>query len=77
MIGDLEWWEQRLLSSTPCGMAFELLLKHPSDGEIVIFTDACTEIGGGGFIRGVNTTIYFQVRWSDTIKAVVQKAKEL
>ena len=41
----LDWWEQRLTSESPCGMSFELLLKHPSDGDIVIYTDACTEVG--------------------------------
>ena len=58
-------------------MSFELLLKHPSDGDIIIYTDACTEIGGGGFIRGVGTTIYFQVEWTDTIKAAIEKYRDL
>ena len=73
----LDWWEQRLSSTTPCGMSFELLLKHPSDEDIVIHTDACTEIGGGGFIRGIGTTIYFQVRWTDTIKAAIEKYRDI
>ena len=76
-IQDLEWWEQRLESSTPCGMSFELLLKHPKDGEIIIYTDACTEIGGGGLIRGLGTTIYFQVRWTNTAKAGVEQFRKI
>ena len=70
VICDLEWLEQRLSSSTPCGMSFELLVKYTSDVEIIICTDACTEIGGGGFIRGIDTTVYFHVKWADTNKAV-------
>ena len=73
----LEWWEQRLTSTTPCGMSFELLLKHPSDGNIIIYTDACTEIGGGGFIRGIDTTICFQVRWCNTIKSAIEFYRDL
>ena len=77
VINDLEWWEQRLMSSTPCGTSFELLLKHPSTGDIIIYTDACTEVGGGGFIRGLDTTIFFQVKWADTNKLAVQKFRPL
>ena len=77
VLRDLEWWERKLSSNTPCGMSFELLLKHPSDGDIIIYTDACTEIGGGGFIRGISTTIYFQIRWTDTIKGAVEQYRDL
>ena len=28
VITNLEWWERRLTSTAPCGMSFELLLKH-------------------------------------------------
>ena len=73
----LKWWEKILTSNTPCGMSFDLLLKHPSDSEIVIYTDACTEIGGGGFIMGLGNTIYFQIKWADTNFTVVEKSREL
>ena len=73
----LDWWERRLTSPSPCGISFELLLKHPSDGDITIYTDACTEIGGGGFIRGIGTTIYFQIEWSNTIKKAIEKYRDL
>ena len=62
---DLEWWLKVLTRDAPCGMSFDLLLKHPSDADIIIYTDACTEIGGGGFIRGLGKTIAFQVVWNE------------
>ena len=43
----------------------------------MIYTDACTEVGCGGFIRGLGTTIYFQIEWVDTIKAVIEKYRDL
>ena len=77
VLDDLQWWHDILSSDTLCGMSFELLLKHPSDGDIIIYTDACTEIGGGGFIMGLGPTRYFQIKWSQTIFEWVSEKRHL
>ena len=77
VLNDLRWWKRILESPSVCGMSFDLILKHPSDGDIVIYTDACTKIGGGGFITGLGPTQYFQIRWEDTIYNAVLQYRDL
>ena len=77
VLDDLEWWRQRLTSGVVCGTSFDLLLKHPSDGDVIVYTDACTETGGGGYITGLGNTIFFQVKWANTIYNKVANYRKL
>ena len=76
-LDNLRWWEKVLDGPGQLGTSFDLLLKHPSDGDIHIYTDACTELGGGGFILGLGPIRFFQVKWSDTNYGAVLKYRDL
>ena len=76
-VRNLRWWQKILSEPENCGTSFDLLLKHPSEGDIVIYTDACTEIGGGGFIQESGHIQYFQVKWEDTRLQALEKYREV
>ena len=64
VLEDLKWWSNILESPTKCSASFDLILKHPSDGDFHVFTDATTKFGFGGFCNDCG----FQVDWKDTDK---------
>ena len=65
VLEDLKWWTNILESPAKCSTSFDLILKHPSDGDFNIFTDATTKFGFGGFCGDCG----FQVNWEDTDKS--------
>ena len=69
VIEDLKWWKNVLSKPDLCKISFDLVLKHPSDGDYKLFSDASSEIGGGGYIVDSNNKVIvrFQVNWKDTI----------
>ena len=69
VIEDLKWWKSILEKPELCCTSFDLLLKHPSDGEFKLWSDATTTVGGGGYVTDANNNILFtyQFDWKDTI----------
>ena len=78
VLEDLKWWLNVLNHPEWCWTSFDLLLKHPSDGDIQIYTDASSKIGGGGIIIWPDNTVEtIQVRWKDTIYHKVKQTREI
>ena len=69
VIEDLKWWANVLSKSDLCRISFDLALKHPSDGDFKLYSDASSTIGGGGYVldKNNNVIVRFQVKWKDTI----------
>ena len=63
VLEDLRWWESVLQNPTNVEVDFDYILKSPDAADFEIYTDATTEIGFGGHLD----SIWFQVRWEDTI----------
>ena len=69
VIEDLLWWSNILQQPELCRTSFDLILKHPSDGDIQLFSDASSKYGGGGFLTSKlwKCDRKFQVLWDETI----------
>ena len=69
VIEDLKWWANILSQPDLCCMSFDLALKHPSDGDFKLFSDASSKIGGGGYVvdKNNNVVLRFQIDWKDTM----------
>ena len=69
VIEDLKWLANILQQPDLCCTSFDLALKHPSDGDYKLYSDASSKIGGGGYMIDNNNNVVFryQVNWSDTI----------
>ena len=71
VIEDLKWWSWALRKLN--GVPFEWLLKsHNSNFDVVIWTDASSKIGMGGWSSLGRS---FQLRWSQTILKKVKKLR--
>ena len=60
-------------------MSFDLVLKHPSDGDIQLYSDASSIYGGGGYLTSKlwKNRRKFQVLWSDTILDKVRAVRPI
>ena len=69
VIEDLEWWANILQQRELCRISFDLALKHPSDSDYKLYSDASSTIGGGGYLVDDNNTVVlrYQVNWKNTI----------
>ena len=76
---DLKWWLNILKQPKLCTTSFDLLLKHPSEGDFVLWSDATTTIGGGGYVtnKAKQILLYYQFDWNDTILKEVLKVRPL
>lgn len=79
VLEDLKWWLNVLKKPELCTTSFDLLLKHPSDGDLSLWSDATTTIGGGGYVTDKNNNIllYYQFDWQDTILDKVKLVRPL
>ena len=79
VIEDLKWWANILKQPELCRTSFDLILKHPSDGDYKLYTDASSKWGGGGYVvdKNNNYVVKFQVDWFDTILLNVRKIRPI
>ena len=72
-IEELKWWLKQLQHAAQ-GIKYELILKHPADADIDVYTDAAGSLiegGMGGWTRGY----YFQIFWNETIRELIEKTR--
>lgn len=79
VIEDLKWWADILSDPKLCRTSFDLILKHPSDGDYRLFTDASGKWGGGGYVTDKDNKIIFkfQIDWFDTILMRVRETRPI
>ena len=79
VIEDLKWWANVLRQPKLCRTSFDLLLKHPGDGDFKLFTDASSKWGGGGYLMNKNEKILlkFQIDWDDTILKQLKRIRPI
>ena len=59
VLEDVQWWLDIVRHPHLCCSSFDLLLKHPSDGDFEVWSDATTTVGGGGYAINTNGQILF------------------
>ena len=79
VLEDIDWWLKILQQPELCCTSFDLLLKHPSDGDYTLWSDATTTIGGGGYAMNKQKQIlfYYQFDWAETILQHVVQIRKL
>ena len=79
VIEDLKWWANILNQPDLCCMSFDLALKLPNDGDYKLFSDASSNIGGGGYIldKNDNVMLRFQIDWKNTILDKVKSIRPI
>ena len=79
VLEDAQWWLNILHQPHLCCSSFDLLLKHPSDGDFQLWSDATTTIGGGGYAKNKKGDIlfYYQFNWEQTYLYKTLQIREL